>query len=326
MQQTIEHQLTIPESYAGKRVDQTLSKLLADFSRNQIKTWLEQGKITIDNQTVAPKHKIKGNEHVYLQVQLTLETRLEPEPIPLDIIFEDDTLLIINKPAGLVVHPGAGNPNGTLVNGLLYHYPHLEHLSRGGLIHRLDKDTTGLIIIGKTNQAITDLTQQLQNRQIKREYRAVVQGNFIAGGTIEQPIGRHPKARQKMAVHPLGKPAITHFRVLNHFRHHTDLRVMLDTGRTHQIRVHFAYYHHAIVGDNTYGRRYIPPQCTPQLRQQLLNFNRQALHAKKIKLTHPKKKTSCEWQAPLPDDMQQLMDTLHQDHEQMADDEEVWLL
>ena len=326
MQHYIEHQLNIPETYIGQRLDQTLAQLLPDYSRNQIKSWILQGNITVNGQKQRPKFKLQGHETIDLQAQQVVETPLTAEPIPLNIIFEDDTLLIINKPAGMVVHPGAGNPNGTLINGLLHHCPDLEHLPRAGLIHRLDKDTTGLIVIGKTHQAVTDLTQQLQNRDIKREYRAIVQGNFIAGGTIEQPIGRHPKARQKMAVHPMGKPAITHFRVLNHFRGHTELRVMLETGRTHQIRVHFAYHHHALVGDSTYGKLHIPAQCTPELHQKLVNFPRQALHAKKIKLTHPLKKTVYEWQAPLPDDMQQLLGVLEHDAEQLDEEDEAWLL
>lgn len=320
MEQHIEQQIIIPDDYAGKRVDQTLSKLLTDFSRSQIKTWLQQGKITVDNEVVQPKDKVKGQENVYLNVTLTCEARLEPEDMPLDIIYEDDTLLIVNKPADLVVHPGAGNPNGTLLNGLLHHYPYLEQLPRAGLIHRLDKDTTGLLLVGKTHQAINHLTQQLQNREITREYRAIAQGHIIAGGTIDQPIGRHPKARQKMAVHPMGKPATTHFRVLNHFRHHTELRVMLETGRTHQIRVHMAYQRHALVGDNTYGKLYIPPQCTPELHQALMGFKRQALHAKKIKFTHPQKQTPCEYQAPIPEDMQQLIDILIQDTQHFEED------
>lgn len=321
MTQTIEHQLTIPSDYAGKRVDQALAQLLSDYSRNQIKAWLEDGSITVDQQTVRPKYKVAGYETVYLQAQLAVETALQPEAMSLDIVFEDESLLIINKPAGLVVHPGAGNPNGTLINGLLHHCPQLEHLPRAGLIHRLDKDTTGLLLVGKTHQAVTDLTQQLQNRQIKREYRAIAQGNFIAGGSVEQPIGRHPKSRQKMTVHPLGKPATTHFRVLNHFRHHTYLKIMLETGRTHQIRVHFAYLRHPLVGDNTYGKLYIPPRCQPDLHQTLMDFDRQALHAKRIEFRHPQTQATCQWDAPTPQDMQHLLDVLTQDSEKLEDDD-----
>ena len=241
----------------------------------------------------------------------------EAEAIPLDIIYEDDALLIVNKPAGLVVHPAAGNWSGTLQNALLNHHPALDTLPRAGIVHRIDKETSGLLMVAKTLQAHHSLIKQLQDRSVHREYLAITKGRIIAGGTIDEPIGRHPTDRKRFAVRMTGKPAVTHYRVVERFSRHTLIRVKLETGRTHQIRVHMAYIHFPLVGDPIYGGRFqMPPDCSERLEQELRNFKRQALHAEKLGIMHPVTGEYCEWEQPMPEDMSRLLAALYENDQQ----------
>jgi len=314
MKQKITQQLIIPAEYAGQRLDLAIAQLLPDYSRSLITQWIKRGDITVNGEICKPKVKLQGNEEVSLNIEISEETDWQAEALPLNIVYEDESIIVINKPAGLVVHPAAGNYSGTLVNALLHHCPTLAHLPRAGLIHRIDKDTTGLLVIAKTLAAHTNLVQQLQHRQIKREYLAIINGILTGGGTIEAPIGRHPKNRQKMAVVNNGKPAITHYRIVEKFATHTLVKVMLETGRTHQIRVHMAHIHYPIVGDPIYTRLQIPKSCGDALIDMLKSFKRQALHARRLELTHPATQKWLTWEADIPKDMQILIDCLREDN------------
>ena len=300
---------------AGMRLDQALAVLFPDFSRARLQSWIKQGMVKVDGVTAQrPRDKVIGGEFVELEAELEDQVECAPQPIPLDIVFEDEFLLVVNKPAGLVVHPAAGNPDGTLQNALLHHDESLIQLPRAGIVHRLDKETSGLLVVAKTTGTHKYLVEQLQERLIKREYRAVATGVMTAGGTVDQPIGRHPTQRTKMAVHPSGKPAVTHYRVIDKFRFHTHLKVVLETGRTHQIRVHMAHLRYPLVGDPVYaGRLQIPPKATPELEAMLRRFRRQALHARKLGLNHPKTDEWIEWRVEPPEDMQKLLAVLAQD-------------
>lgn len=309
-------QVTLPLETAGKRLDQVLAELMPEYSRSRWQLWIKAGYVTSDHQACRPRDKIQGGETIQIRLpkQPTTETEWTAQAIPLDLLYEDEALLVINKPQGLVVHPAAGNPDNTLANALLHHVPALATIPRAGVIHRLDKDTSGLLVVAKTLPAHTALTHQLQQRLIKREYEAIVCGQLIAGGTIEAPIARHPSYRQRMAVMESGKPAITHYRIKERFRAHTRLQIQLETGRTHQIRVHFNFIHHPLVGDPVYGKRLqLPPKATDTLIAALRQFKRQALHAIKLGLTHPVSGEYMEWQAPLPDDLQNLLQALRED-------------
>lgn len=311
MQQSIQHQFTIPAELAGYRLDQALAHLCPDYSRARLQTWLKQGMITVNSQLYPAKYKLSGGETVVIDATLPVAIAWQPQDMPLDIIYEDTDLLVLNKSAGCVVHPATGNPDGTLVNALLHHAPVLERLPRAGLIHRLDKDTTGLLVVAKTLAAHRWCVDQLQQRLITRKYIALVHGQVIAGGTVDAPIGRHPTLRTKMAVVTDGKPAVTHYRVLQRFSHHTLLQVKLETGRTHQIRVHMQHQQHPIVGDPLYGTRAVmPPNASESLRQALSQFKRQALHACQLSLIHPSQQQEMTWTCPLPADLQQLLDVL----------------
>jgi 23S rRNA pseudouridine1911/1915/1917 synthase len=300
---------------AGMRLDQALAALFPDFSRARLQNWIKQGLVSVDGEVAArPRDKVIGGEYIELEAKLEDQVECRPQPIALDIIFEDDSLLVIKKPAGLVVHPAAGNPDGTLQNALLHHDESLIQIPRAGIVHRLDKETSGLLVVAKTPGAHKYLVEQLQERAVKREYRAVVTGVMTAGGTVDQPIGRHPTQRTKMAVHPNGKPAMTHYRVIDKFRFHTHLKVVLESGRTHQIRVHMAHLRYPLVGDPVYaGRLQIPPKVTPELEAMLRKFRRQALHARKLGLTHPVSKEWMEWKEEPPQDMQELLSVLAKD-------------
>lgn len=321
MQQRIELHAVVPDSLIGKRLDQVLAELFPDYSRSRIKEWILAGQVTVDSKTIdKPREKLLGGEEVCIQAQLQQQQQHQAEDIELDIQFEDEHILVINKPANLVVHPGAGNQQGTLLNALLNHVPDIGAVPRAGIVHRLDKDTTGLMVVAKTVPAQTHLVTQLQAREISREYEAVVNGTMVAGGIIDEPIGRHDTKRTSMAVRAMGKPAVTHYRVRQKFRAHTHLRLKLETGRTHQIRVHMAHLHHPIVGDPLYGGRPRPPKSASEtLRQFLRDFRRQALHAAQLELAHPVTGEWLSWQAPLPQDMQSLLAILAEDtreHEQ----------
>lgn len=302
---------TIPENFAGKRIDQALAELFPQYSRMRLKNWLDSGQILVNSQPQKPKNKVVGGEIIKIDATIDNETTDEAENIPLNIIFEDDAIIIINKPAGMVVHPAAGNRSNTLLNALLFHSPECAKLPRAGIIHRIDKETSGLLVIAKTLEAQTDLVKQLQAREITREYEAIVQGVLTGGGKISEPIGRHPHHRTKMAVVEGGKPAVTHYWIIERFQSYTHIRVRLETGRTHQIRVHMAHIHHPIVGDPTYNSRMKLPKGAPdELIDALKDFKRQALHARRLEFIHPVTKKSVAFETDLPEDMEKLLKLL----------------
>jgi 23S rRNA pseudouridine1911/1915/1917 synthase len=295
----------------AKRLDQALAKLLPDFSRTQIQQWITNGDITVNSKLLRPKDLVLGGESIIINSSRKAQPEWEAQAIPLEIIYEDDELLVINKPIGIVVHPGSGNTNNTLLNALLHYLPSLQSLPRAGIVHRLDKDTSGLLVIAKTHSSLLRLVIEMKNRRITRIYQAVVLGTLIGGATINAPIDRHPIQRKRMAIVASGRPSITHYRIMEKFRCHTRLKVQLETGRTHQIRVHMASIRHAIIGDQTYGgRMQLPKGASPLLIDTLRNFKRQALHAYELSLTHPVTQEVMTWQAPLPEDMQNLIKVL----------------
>ncbi len=296
----------IPTECAGLRLDQALAKLLPDYSRSRLQTWVSLQQVLLDGQPAISKQKVWGKEALTVlpQVQQSEQPYLA-EAIPLNIIYEDDDLLIINKPVGLVVHPGSGNWQGTLLNALLHHWPALAYVPRAGIVHRLDKDTSGLLVVAKTLISQTNLVRQLQERSVKREYLALVHGELLHGGFVDQPIGRHPSNRVKMAVIETGKEAVTHYKVERAYPSCTLLRCSLETGRTHQIRVHMAYLRHPLVGDSVYLSG--PQKCVLPLRELLTKFPRQALHASRLALQHPVSGERMEWHVAMPEDMQQLL-------------------
>lgn len=301
----------VPFEMAGMRLDQALAELFADYSRTKLQTWLKAGRVKVNGMTLKAKDKLDGGEEITLDAEPEVVVTSEAEDIPLDIVYEDESLLIVNKPAGLVVHPAAGNWHGTLLNALLNHDGNLETLPRAGIVHRIDKETSGILMIAKTLQAHNSLTQQLQDRDITREYLAITKGRMTAGGTIDEPIGRHPTDRKRYVVKESGKPAVTHYRVMQRFKHHTLVLVKLETGRTHQIRVHMAHIRYPLLGDPVYGGRFqMPPDCHEKLEQELRRFKRQALHAAKLGLHHPVTGDYLEWEQPLPEDMSRLLEAL----------------
>ena len=304
----IEQTATVSPSDCGRRLDQIAAQLFSDYSRSRLQLWIKSGELKVDGQQQPPKFKLLGGETITISAQLKAEGDWQAEDIPLDIVFEDDSIIVINKPTNFVVHPAAGNREGTLLNALLFHCPHLESVPRAGIVHRLDKDTTGLMVVAKTLAAHTDLVAQLQARTVNREYEAVVSGVMTGGGLVDQPIGRHPKQRVKMAVVRDGKEARTHYKVLKRFDGHSYIRLKLETGRTHQIRVHMASIKYPIVGDDTYGGRFrIHKGVSDQLRDTLQQFGRQALHARALGLVHPASGEYVSWESELPDDMQNLL-------------------
>jgi 23S rRNA pseudouridine1911/1915/1917 synthase len=314
MTEKIHHQITLPDDLVGLRLDQALSKLLSTYSRTQIQDWIKSHEITLNGKAAKAKDVVIGGELVEVNAQLKAQPAWEAQAIALDVLYEDDALLIINKPIGMVVHPGSGNSNNTLLNALLHHAPQLKELPRAGIIHRLDKDTSGLLVVAKTAAALTDLSAQLKNRTIKRIYQAIIFGILTSGGTVDEPIGRHPMQRKRMAIMDTGRPSVTHFRVMEKYRNHTRVKVKLETGRTHQIRVHMAHIHHAILGDPVYGGRLqLPKGATPPLVDILRRFKRQALHAYELGLIHPVSGEAMTWRAPLPQDMLELIDILRND-------------
>ena len=301
----------VPDELAGMRLDQCLAEIFPDYSRSKLQTWIKAERVKVDGQILRGREKLDGGEQIELDAEAEVVLTSDPEDIPLDIVYEDDSLLIINKPVGLVVHPAAGHWQGTLVNALLNHEPGLNVLPRAGIVHRLDKDTSGLLMIAKTLPAHTSLVEQLQERSINREYLALVKGWMTAGGTVDEPIGRHPTDRKRNAVRRDGKEAITHYRLEQRFKRHTLIRVKLETGRTHQIRVHMSHIHYPLVGDPVYGGRFqMPADCNPALAEALRGFKRQALHAARLGLEHPETGEYCEWEREMPEDMQHLIDLL----------------
>jgi 23S rRNA pseudouridine1911/1915/1917 synthase len=301
----------VPFEMAGMRLDQVLAELFTDYSRSKLQTWVKAGRVQVNGLALKPKDKLDGGELITLDAEAEVVITAEPEAIPLEIVFEDESLLIVNKPAGLVVHPAVGNWNGTLLNALLNHDPNLETLPRAGIVHRIDKETSGLLMIAKTLQAHNSLTEQLQDRDITREYLAITRGRMTAGGTVDEPIGRHPTDRKRYAVRENGKHAVTHYRVGKRFTRHTLVQVKLETGRTHQIRVHMAHIRFPLLGDQVYGGRFqMPPGCSEKLEKELRSFKRQALHAAKLGLVHPVTDEYLEWEQPLPEDMTRLLEAL----------------
>ena len=306
----------IPASSAGRRLDQVLAELFPEFSRSRLTTWIKSGDVLLDGATALPRQIVRGDELVALHALPTQEVPLAPESIALDIRYEDGDVLVINKPAGLVVHPGAGQPAGTLQNALLHHDAKLAEIPRAGIVHRLDKDTSGVMVVARTLRAHTALVEQLQARDVHRQYAAVVYGEMIAGGTVDQPIGRHPRDRLKQAVvdEPAGKRAVTHYRVRERFRAHTLIECRLETGRTHQIRVHMAHIRHGLVGDAQYGGGLkLPRGAGSELVEALRAFRRQALHAEKIEFAHPVSRDTISVAAEIPADLQALLRALRED-------------
>jgi 23S rRNA pseudouridine1911/1915/1917 synthase len=308
------HALRLPDEAVGLRFDRALAQALPQYSRARLREWIDSGAVAVEGRALRAKDKVLGGEQVRIEAQLPPETEAAPEPLPLDVVYRDRALLVVNKPAGLVVHPGAGNPRHTLLNALLALDPKLRLVPRAGIVHRLDKDTSGLLLVAATPEVHTALVAALARRQIHREYLALVTGVMTAGGTIDEPIGRHRTLRTRMAVRADGREAVTHYRVVRRFRAHTLVRVELETGRTHQIRVHLAHAGFPLVGDPVYGgRRRLPAGCSPALKAALGAFRRQALHAARLRLEHPRSGREMSFEAPLPGDMQALLHALEAD-------------
>ena len=312
--QTISQHEQVPAELAGTRLDQAAAQLFPDFSRSRLQSWIKSGELTVDGKAVKTRAKLMGGEQLRIEARLEEADHWQAQDIPLDVVYEDDSLLIINKPADFVVHPAAGNPDGTLLNALLHHVSDAATLPRGGIVHRLDKDTTGLLVVAKTLQAHTHLVSQLQARTMGREYEAIVTGVMTGGGKVDAPISRHAVQRIKMAVNNSGKEAVTHYQVKQRFRGHSHIKLKLETGRTHQIRVHMAHINYPILGDPVYGGRpKLPKACLPELQDALQNFKRQALHARRLTLVHPETEREMTWQVPVPEDMQYMLDMLGDD-------------
>lgn len=306
--------LTVTEELNGKRLDQALASLCPQHSRSRLQTWIANGYVKVDDKILRQRDSVSAGQSIQLEAEFEVQASWEKEAIPLDIMYEDEAFIIINKPPGLVVHPGAGNPGHTLLNALLYYSAQLAQVPRAGIVQRLDKDTSGLMVIAKTPATHTYLVDQLQKRLIKREYQAVVHGVMTAGGTVDAPIGRHHIQRKRMTVSESGKPARTHYRVLKKFSAHTHVQLQLESGRTHQIRVHMAHIHYPIIGDPQYGgRKRIPKNCTNELKEVIASFPRQALHACQLTLTHPDSGEIQTYSSPIPDDFRALLNALEED-------------
>jgi 23S rRNA pseudouridine1911/1915/1917 synthase len=314
MPEAIHHRLTIPFEHAGQRLDQALAGLLAEYSRTRIKEWIETGQILVNGSQLRPKDKVLGGENVEISASVPDAVEAAAEEIALAIVHQDRHVLVIDKPAGLVVHPGAGNAAGTLQNALLHFDPKLAQVPRAGIVHRLDKDTSGLMAVARTIEAHTALVRAIEAREVEREYEAVCAGVMTAGGVVDAPIGRHPTERVRMAIRENGRAAVTHYRVTRRFRAHTHVRLKLESGRTHQIRVHMAHIRYPLVGDRVYGGRLLLPKgATPELIEALRGFKRQALHAARLAFAHPATSKPIECEAALPEDMRSLLDVLAQD-------------
>ena len=303
--------ILIPERMIGERIDAAISEMLPDYSRSKITLWIKAGDALINEKTFKPKDRVTGNEVVYLSLNQKQSNDWVAEKIPLNIVYEDEDIIVINKQFGLVTHPGVGNWTGTLANALLYYDSSLSKLDRAGIVHRLDKNTSGLMVVAKNEKSQKYLVEQLQAHSIDREYSAIVYGHMIAGGTIDEPIGRDSKDRVKQSVSANGKEAVTHYRAIDRFKSHTHVKAILETGRTHQIRVHLSHAGYPLIGDPMYGGRVrFPKKANEVLKETLLNLKRQALHSKKLTLSHPISGKLMSWKAPLPKDMQSLLDVL----------------
>ena len=308
------HSLDLPLDLAGLRLDQALARLLPQYSRSRLQGWIDTGAVKVDGRQLRGRDKVVGGEKVLIEARVEPDRQVTAEEIPLDVVFKDRALLVINKPAGLVVHPGAGNAAHTLQNALLAVDPKLAVVPRAGIVHRLDKDTSGLLVVARTPEVHTALVAAISAREVDRHYIALCTGVMTAGGTVDEPIGRHRSLRTRMAVRGDGRPAVTHYRVLKRFRAHTLVRAELETGRTHQIRVHLSHIGYPIVGDPEYGgRRRLPAGASPELVAALEGFRRQALHAAQLKLEHPVSGKEMAWEAPLPGDMEALLKVMEAD-------------
>jgi len=307
------HELVIGPEQAGKRLDRILADALPEYSRTRLQSWIANGRVAVDGRAQRASSRLETGQRIVLEAVLEPVIEDAPEPIALDVVHEDADLIVLDKPPGLVVHPGAGNRSGTLVNALLHHAPDLSHLPRAGLVHRLDKDTSGLLVVAKTTASHAALVAALARRDIHREYRAIVRGDIVAGSRIEAPIGRHPTARTRMAVNPKGRPAVTHTRVLERLGGYTFLAVTLESGRTHQIRVHLSHAGTPIVGDPVYAKRQgLAPGLSTEAAEAIRSFPRQALHAARLEFRHPITGEPCQFEAPLPDDMAGLLTVLRE--------------
>lgn len=312
----------ISPELSDRRLDQAAAQLMPEHSRSRLQGWIKSGALTVNGETHKPRDKVMLGDKVELNAEPEAQVTWQAQEISLDIVYEDEHLLVINKPAGLVVHPAAGHADGTLVNAVLNHAPEVENLPRAGIVHRLDKDTSGIMVVARSLIAHTSLVDQLQTRTMGREYEAVVVGTLTGGATVDAPIGRHPRERKKMGVVSTGKPAITHYRLVERFAAHTHVRCILESGRTHQIRVHMAHVKHPLVGDPAYGGRLrLPKGTTDELRDVLAAFSRQALHAQRLTLNHPETGETLSWEAPLPDDMNGLIAALRKHHKELENNE-----
>ena len=304
-------QIIIPKRMEGERIDIALAKMLPEFSRSKITAWIKSGEAVIYGKKFKPKDKVSGDEVIILSANRNQNTIWLAEDIPINVIFEDEDIIVLNKQFGLVTHPGSGNWSGTLANALLHYDSSLETLDRAGIVHRLDKNTSGLMVVAKNQKSQKSLVEQLQNHSVSREYSAIVYGHMISGGTINEPLGRDPNDRVKQTVLRNGRDAITHYRVIDRFKSHTHVKAILETGRTHQIRVHLSHIGYSLVGDSIYGGRVrYPKKASESLKNELLNFKRQALHSKKLTLKHPKSGELLSWKIPLPEDMIKLLNVL----------------
>lgn len=313
-QPTVRRTQQVPLEAAGRRFDAVLAELFPEFSRSRLAGWIKSGDALLDGSPARPRDPVRGGETVSLQAVVEVASHDAPEDIPLSILYQDEQVIVIDKPAGLVVHPGAGNPDGTLVNALLHHDPSLSALPRAGIVHRLDKDTSGVMVVARTLPAHTALVAQLSERDVHRQYLAVVVGALVSGGSIVAPIDRHPRDRIRMAVRDDGRDATTHYRLRERFRAHTALECRLETGRTHQIRVHMQHLKHPIVGDPLYGGSFrLPKGASDELVDALRGFKRQALHAETLEFAHPSSGEPLRVSAPVPEDMQALMRVLRED-------------
>jgi len=303
--------IIIPDRLKGQRIDSALSYMLPDYSRSKISTWVKTGKALINDNKFKPKDKAEGGEIVSIVIEKEVSNNWIAQDIPLDIVYQDEDVIVVNKPVGLVTHPGAGNTTGTLANAILHHFPENANLNRAGIVHRLDKNTSGLMVVARSEIAQKRLVEQLQTHSVSREYSAIVYGHMISGGTVDMPIGRDGRDRLKQTVVESGKHAITHYRVIDRFAHHTHIKAILETGRTHQIRVHMSYIGHPLVADPMYGGKLrFPKKADEELKDALKGFNRQALHAKKLTFIHPTTNEEVSFKAPLPEDMQDLLQVL----------------
>jgi 23S rRNA pseudouridine1911/1915/1917 synthase len=321
MPELIQRSAVVPAELSGQRLDQVAVALFPEWSRSRLQAWIRAGALTVNGSPARPRDRLQSGEALVIDAQLEpVDTEWKPEERELDIVFEDDQLLVVAKPAGLVVHPAAGHREGTLLNALLGHCPALESVPRAGIVHRLDKDTTGLMVVAKTLTAQARLVAQLQARTVHRQYDAVVVGVLVSGGTVNAAMGRHAGDRKRMAVlEHGGKTAVTHYRVQRRFRGHTHVTCLLETGRTHQIRVHMAHIRHPLIGDPLYGGRpRLPAGASAELMEALKSFPRQALHARRLELVHPVSGEPMAWEIPLPADMLELLAVLKRDQEEMA--------